>query len=198
MITRVFVLASTIVAVSAAPAFAQAGKVTAGANLGITMPLSSELKDDTDSSRSLAGHVTVGIARALAVRGEIGRSTFGPGGDTGDFCRELDVNCDVWLDHFGFALQWGGFGDQGALGMSNVRVMPYGFIGLASYKPGTDGETDEERRWGINGGFGLNFKITDNVGIQGDLHIHTVKPGDEEGVERLIWAVPSIGVWVGF
>jgi hypothetical protein len=181
----------------AAPALGQAGAVTAGFNVGVAIPLTEDLNEQADQDRALAGHVTVGLVRALAVRGEIGQSRFKPSGDLAAFCAAFDLDCRLKVNHYSIGLQWGGFGTRGALGLSRARVLPYGFIALGSYRAtAEDLDADEERRTGFNAGFGLNIRFTDNVGLQVDVHAHSVRPDADD--ERQYWVTPSVGVWVGF
>lgn len=193
---RGFILGTILLLFSATPAFAQAGAVTLGFNVGTGLPVTTELKDTVDRDLALAGHATIGIARALAVRVEIGRTTFAPKQEALDVCDALDISCDLTINHFSGGLQWGGFGDRGALGMSNANVRPYGFIAIGSYGLDSQSLFDNERRMGINGGFGVNIGFNQHVGVQVDLHIHTINPHQDEA--RQVWMTPSGGIWVGF
>ncbi len=194
---RALVVAASLLLVSAAPAFAQAGAVTAGFNVGIAFPITEDLKDIASNDLALAGHVTVGLARALAFRGEFGRSQFAPNTELSALCDVADVGCTLRFDHLSAGLQWGGFGDRGALGLSNANVRPYGFIAIGAYTLSGDlADADNTRKLGINGGFGFNIAIQEHVGIQADIHIHALRPEAEE--QWNLWAVPSIGVWVAF
>ncbi len=198
---KAVVLAAGLLIASAAPAFAQAGKVTAGFNLGMGFPITPDFDDVADPDLALAGHVTVGIAAALAVRGELGQSRFKPSSEFAEFCDAFETACDQKLNHASIGIQYGGFGDRGALGLSRARALPYGFISIGSYQLSGDlTDTDAPRELGFNTGFGVNIRIDDNVGIQVDVHVHGVRPGQDaaEGESWQYWATPSAGVWVGF
>ena len=97
-------------------------------------------------------------------------------------------------------VQYGGFGDEGALGMSNARVLPYGFIALGWYGPGgqlaDDLDFPSERRIGFNAGFGINIRVNDNFGSQGDVHLHGVSLDDD--LDTDYWLAPQGGIWVSF
>ena len=177
-------------------AHAQAGRTTIGLGVGTGIGVTEVLKDTTDSDIAVQGHLTIGLAGALAVRGELGQTKFKPAQGDEAFCPE----CVLEINHLSLALQYGGYGGRGALGLSNARVLPYGFIGLGWYdfggEPADQFDFMDERRRGLTGGFGINIRITDHFGLQADVHVHGVSP--EEGVDTEYWVTPQGGIWVGF
>lgn len=185
---------------SVSPAFAQAGEVTIGVGIGTGIVLIEDMKDRTDYDIALQGHLTVGLVGALAVRGEIGQAKFKASQDSQVFCP----GCVLEINHFSVGLQYGGYGGQGALGLSSARVLPYGFIGIGWYDFAGDLEDQfdfqfdflDERRMGLTGGFGINIRLSDHFGLQADVHVHGVSP--VEGVDSAYWFTPHGGIWVGF
>ena len=200
-VMRAFGLAVVALWVSASPAFAQAGEATIGIGVGTGIGLTPDIRDGTDSDIAIQGHLTIGLAGALAVRGEIGQTKFKASQDSQVFCP----GCVLEINHFSVGLQYGGYGGQGALGLSNARVLPYGFIGIGWYEFASDPEDqfdflfdflDEKRRVGLTGGFGINIRLSDHFGLQADVHVHGVSP--VEGVNTAYWFTPQGGIWVGF
>ena len=193
---RLFVLVPAVLAVSATPAAAQTGKTTIGFTAGSGIALTENLKDYTHADLALQGHVTVGLVRSLAIRGEIGQTRFKVIDTIDLFCPD----CRLDVDHMSVGVQYGGFGDEGALGLSNARVLPYGFVALGWYSLGGQlaGDLDfpSKRQVGFNAGFGINVRVNEHFGIQADVHLHSVS--FDEGLDTDYWIAPQGGIWVSF
>ena len=183
-------------AVSATPSSAQTGKTTIGFTAGSGIALTENLKDYTHADLAFQGHVTIGLVRSLAVRGEVGQTKFKVIDTIDLFCPD----CRLDVDHASVGVQYGGFGDEGALGLSNARVLPYGFVALGWYKLGgqlaSDLDFPSDRRIGFNAGFGINVRVNDHFGFQGDVHLHGVSLDDE--LDTDYWIAPQGGIWVSF
>jgi len=192
----------------ASPAAAQGSRALVGINFGITNPV-GDLSDELQRGTSIAGHVAIRLAGSLAVRGEVGRNQFDPPDEIKAFCDELNIACpEARITNYNVGIQYGGFGDQnrGALGLSKIRVMPYGFATIGRYTASEEGSFeggrfDESNTFlGFNVGAGLNIRITDHFGLAGDVRAHGVR-GDENETDLRKWqyyVVPSVGVWVLF
>ena len=103
---RTFVLTALALFLSCAAALAQAGKTTIGLGVGTGIGLTESLKDTTDSDLALQGHLTLGLAGALAVRGELGQTRFKPTGEFDILCAD----CALKINHLSLGLQYGGYG----------------------------------------------------------------------------------------
>jgi len=107
---RVLVLAAAVLALSAAPAFAQLGKTTVGFAVGSGIGLTEDvLGENTHPDIALQGHVTVGLVRALAVRGEVGQTKFGVIDTIDLFCP----GCSLDVNHLSIGVQYGGLATKG-------------------------------------------------------------------------------------
>jgi hypothetical protein len=192
----IFVAATAVLVVSAEPATAQTGKTTIGFTAGSGIPLTENLKDYTHADLALQGHATVGLVGALAIRGEVGQTRFKVVDTIDLFCPD----CRLDVDHMSVGVQYGGFGDEGALGLSNASVLPYGFVAIGWYGLGSqladDLDFPSERRVGFNAGFGINIRVTEHFGFQGDVHLHGVS--FDEGLDTDYWIAPQGGIWVSF
>lgn len=193
---KVLVLALGVWVLSVPPAFAQVGKTTVGFAGGSGIGLTETLEDFTHADIALQGHVTVGLVRALAVRAEVGQTKFKVIDTIDLFCP----GCGLEVEHFSIGMQYGGFGEQGALGLSDAAVLPYGFVAVGWYGLGgqlaEDLEFSSDRRVGFNAGFGVNIRVNEHFGFQGDLHLHGVSLDD--GLDTEYWLTPQGGVWLGF
>ena len=216
---RVPLLAVLYLIASSAPGLAQPGKVTIGVGSGIAAAMTQELNSATDSDLSLSGHVTVELSRGLGLRGEIGRYELNTATPAFDFCSDLGHRCegDLRLTNLSAGVQYGGFGGQGAFGLSGGRLQPYGFVTAGVYRATAlvlqqaggnftiTGATPQpaivdiaDSHFGLNAGAGLNVRLNRYLSIHGDVHLHRVRLN---GANLPVWVsfvTPSVGIGVAF
>ena len=206
-VTSTTVLAAVLLAGPAA-----AGDSFIGLNVGWAQP-TGDLGDGFDGDPSFSGHLVVPVLGRLGVRGEVGHNRVSLDDTLRTACEAVLGSCsgELKFTNVSAGLQYGGSGDGGALRMSALRVLPYVYATIGAYQ--VDGaltatglpeilrfDDVDATYLGLGFGSGVNFRVGEGWGVQGDVRVHAVRPS-EDSRDLLDWAhfvTPSVGVWFSF